>query len=291
MTYIVAAVNVWIKPILSYDNITGYSLTWTCLLWPADCVTHAERRSALSVLRKYRSANETVWVWNSPIFLRAGGVCAMLLNATEGSCLTTVSWNFMGSKVTCGFWSWTAARRVACVFCVCPFVRVHVCAFDLRPHVRLQKKRITAQHGHGVCPYPTHQAVCERVQQPAEQQALSDYHIYHHCPRKHTGVTLLADIQTLASTLGCSHPFPARCNIVIEPERRLWTFTQQHSHFVLLFTPAVQFSCSHVWHKKKKASLAGSGVKKRKRDGWCEKVRMRKLEKKNGDRSRSIGKG
>lgn len=32
--------------------------------------------------------------------------------------------------------------------------------------------------------------------------------IYPHCPRKHIGVTMLADIQILASAFGSSYPFP-----------------------------------------------------------------------------------
>lgn len=32
--------------------------------------------------------------------------------------------------------------------------------------------------------------------------------IYPHCRRKHIGVTMLADIQILASAFGSSHPFP-----------------------------------------------------------------------------------
>lgn len=84
--------------------------------------------------------------------------------------------------------------------CVC------LCLFDFLLHIRLQKKRTTAWHGRHGCPYPTHQPVCELVQQLAEQQALAETRCspYTLTAIEHTGVIVLAHIQILASMFGRS---------------------------------------------------------------------------------------
>lgn len=112
------------------------------------------------------------------------------LNVAEGICLTWVSCSFLKAKVHMWFLFcyssilWSARLTKLSVLHVSVFfvsltvltrVCMHVCAceFDFHPHVRLQKKRTTAWHGHRVGPYPTHQPVCEQVQQP-NRQALTE---------------------------------------------------------------------------------------------------------------------
>lgn len=123
----------------------------------------------------------------------------------------------------------------------------------------------------------TQQSVCERVQQPAEQQALAENHsaltyeasIYPHCPRKLKGVTMLAEIQTLASRIGRSHPFPA----LLYCSNRTWTkalvnFRTAPLIVFLLFITTTQEkgSFSVVWQKK--IQVWQGVVWKKKRARW-----------------------
>ena len=109
-------------------------------------------------------------------------------NVAQDMCLTWVMWSSLRSKVTRGssrhsstLWSWLSSMcciwvwvTVCLCMHVCVCVCVCVCTLDFLLHIRLQKKRTTAWHGHHGCPYPTHQPACERFLPLAEQQALAE---------------------------------------------------------------------------------------------------------------------
>lgn len=146
------------------------------------------------------------------------------LNAAQGICLTWVSCSFLKAKVHMWFlfcyssilW-WPRLTKLGvlhvsvCVYaCVCVWVWLpptHQIAEE-KDNSLTWSSRLSLSYA----------PACVRASPTAQQASTHrdkyhtaltyEAHIYPCCPRKHIGVTALAEIQVQASAFGSSHPFP-----------------------------------------------------------------------------------
>lgn len=154
------------------------------------------------------------------------------LNVAQGICLTWVSRSFLKAKVHMWFlfcyssilWSLRLTKLGVLhmsVFGVPECARACVCVCMW---VWLPPTRQIAEEKDNSLTWSSRLSLsyapaCVRASPTAQQASTHrdkyhtalayEAHIYPCCPRKHIGVTALAEIQVQASAFGSSHPFPA----------------------------------------------------------------------------------